>query len=437
MAGRLRGKGPDSTTAVAFVAFNSSNQIWNTNTLSFENASSNNTTNYAITAMQQSTSAWYAGNEPAGAIYYVLALSPITFPMVIFWEDTLVLPDVISASSGGLPTVDASNNVHGVTNPVTLTSAYDAAKTAAAPGSQMDLVSAPNANATTSFATAVWAFGTRTLTGFGSLVASVAAAILKTPANLLGTNSDNSVQLPNPAPSGYGGGSGGGGNGAYPLNVLITDLVGNPIQGALVSASVNNTTPIQANPTGINGTTSFSLDGETWQFAVWVSGYRFTPANVLIPAVNNTTTFAITPNSIYVPPVVPQTPLPIATVFIGDNSPPDTEPLFRVAQGSTRKLGFQLNLASGAGWNTTSVVSIDLEWQPHYGTPQPPITAHSNDPEAAWSTGLVVVEVTPSDLTVAYGTMDCSMVITLSNGETVIEPIGNIFVIKRPGYPEP
>ena len=53
--------------------------------------------------------------------------------------------------------------VGGVRDPVTLTSAYDAAKTAAPTAAEN--------------ATAVWAAGTRTLTSFGTLVADVAAAV--------------------------------------------------------------------------------------------------------------------------------------------------------------------------------------------------------------------------------------------------------------------
>ena len=70
-----------------------------------------------------------------------------------------------------------------------LTSAYDAAKTAAQAGDEMDLVDAPNGTAVTAIqsglsthsaadaATAVWAAGTRTLTSFGTLAADAAAAV--------------------------------------------------------------------------------------------------------------------------------------------------------------------------------------------------------------------------------------------------------------------
>jgi hypothetical protein len=61
----------------------------------------------------------------------------------------------------------------------------------------------------TACATAVWAAGTRTLTSLGAIVSSVAAAILKTPANLLATDSTGAVALPATAPDGYGASSGG------------------------------------------------------------------------------------------------------------------------------------------------------------------------------------------------------------------------------------
>ena len=56
---------------------------------------------------------------------------------------------------------------------MTLTSAYDAAKTAAQAGNQMDLVNAPNATALTAIGTSVWAAGTRTLTSFGTLISDI------------------------------------------------------------------------------------------------------------------------------------------------------------------------------------------------------------------------------------------------------------------------
>jgi len=67
----------------------------------------------------------------------------------------------------------------------------------AVPGDEMDLVDAPNATALSALATAVWAAGTRTLTSFGSLVSSVASAILAVPANLLKTNASGQVETSN------------------------------------------------------------------------------------------------------------------------------------------------------------------------------------------------------------------------------------------------
>lgn len=60
---------------------------------------------------------------------------------------------------------------------MTLTSAYDKAKTASAPGDKMDIVDAPNATGLTAIATAVWGAGTRSLTTFGTLVSDAATAV--------------------------------------------------------------------------------------------------------------------------------------------------------------------------------------------------------------------------------------------------------------------
>lgn len=49
-----------------------------------------------------------------------------------------------------------------------------------AAGAQMDLVNAPNATALTAMAAGVWAYGTRTLTGFGTLVADIWAYATRT-----------------------------------------------------------------------------------------------------------------------------------------------------------------------------------------------------------------------------------------------------------------
>ena len=67
----------------------------------------------------------------------------------------------------------------------TLTADYDAAKTAAPAGAQMDLVNAPNATAITAIqsglstltAQQVWEYGTRTISSFGSLVSDIATAV--------------------------------------------------------------------------------------------------------------------------------------------------------------------------------------------------------------------------------------------------------------------
>jgi len=73
-----------------------------------------------------------------------------------------------------------------------LTAAYDAAKTAAAAGAQMDLINAPNATALTAIGASVWATTTRTLSGFGTLAADVATAVWGAVTRTLTAFSDSS-----------------------------------------------------------------------------------------------------------------------------------------------------------------------------------------------------------------------------------------------------
>jgi hypothetical protein len=91
---------------------------------------------------------------------------------------------------------------------MTLTSTYDAAKTAAAPGAKMDLIDAPN------------------LTGVGVIATAATADILATPANKLATDGSGHVTTTNP---------GGGGATAdeiadkilaTPANLIATDADG-------------------------------------------------------------------------------------------------------------------------------------------------------------------------------------------------------------------
>lgn len=67
----------------------------------------------------------------------------------------------------------------------TLTSAYDAAKSAAPAGAKMDIVDVPNATALTAVAVAVWSATTRTLSSFGSLVADTVSAVWSAAARTL------------------------------------------------------------------------------------------------------------------------------------------------------------------------------------------------------------------------------------------------------------
>lgn len=69
----------------------------------------------------------------------------------------------IKASTDNLPASPAATG-----DAMTLTAAYDAAKSAAQAGDKMDIIDSPNATAVSAVATGVWSAGTRTITG-GSL----------------------------------------------------------------------------------------------------------------------------------------------------------------------------------------------------------------------------------------------------------------------------
>ena len=76
-----------------------------------------------------------------------------------------------------------------------LTSAYDAAKTAAAPGAKMDIVDAPNSTGLAAIGSAVWSISTRILTAFGFTVntnANSTETAIKAKTDLIATNSADS-----------------------------------------------------------------------------------------------------------------------------------------------------------------------------------------------------------------------------------------------------
>jgi hypothetical protein len=119
---------------------------------------------------------------------------------------------------------------------------------------------------------AIWSAGTRTLSGFGSLVSSIASAILKTPANLIGTNSDNSVQLPNPPPNGYGGSTALGPlfvnqNTGGTDNLRYVDSLGNGVDGATIV--IFQATDWPANPQNALAVSTTGPDGR-WTTPVYL-----------------------------------------------------------------------------------------------------------------------------------------------------------------------
>lgn len=100
------------------------------------------------------------------------------------------IPDIAAGSANGLPVVgsamtltaayDAAKTAAQAGSAMTLTAAYDAAKTAAPAGAQMDLVSAPNATALTAFVAAINAAfveGTITKLQYDRIMLSVSAGI--------------------------------------------------------------------------------------------------------------------------------------------------------------------------------------------------------------------------------------------------------------------
>lgn len=94
----------------------------------------------------------------------------------------VIVPVTLTTEGGDLETIKGKTNnlpasPAATGDAMTLTSAYDAAKTASQAGDQMDLVDAPNATAISAFVSAIWGAATRTLTGFGTLASDVATAV--------------------------------------------------------------------------------------------------------------------------------------------------------------------------------------------------------------------------------------------------------------------
>lgn len=108
MAGKLRGKGRDAVTTHVFVAFNAANNVWNG--AAFESWLDAHITDYAITATQQGLSTWFIGDEPAGAAYYLLVVTPIAVPLVVVWEDTLPVTTPTGPSQVTLTFTDQDSN---------------------------------------------------------------------------------------------------------------------------------------------------------------------------------------------------------------------------------------------------------------------------------------------------------------------------------------
>lgn len=185
---------PTGETIVAAIR-NLEGQIYNTDTPGFEAYDGGNVSDYEIATSEQGDTGWYSFTFPvlAAGIYTISAhIDTIeSDPLgggTVRWDGS----DLVYTSVPGdeMDLVDAPNATavtaiqDGLAVPgdaMTLTEAYDAAKTAAQAGDEMDLESATittiKSGLSTLDAAGVWAHGTRTLSSFGTLVADIVAAV--------------------------------------------------------------------------------------------------------------------------------------------------------------------------------------------------------------------------------------------------------------------
>ena len=175
------------------------------------------------------------------------------------WVKVADLPANFSAMAisvdGAIGEVTFVDATAGVTNPVTLISAYDAAKTAATQ-------------------TSVTAIKTKT----DQLVFTVANQV---DANAL-----------------TGGGGGGGGSGANAVTITVTDG-STPIQSAHVRVTRGVLSYLVTSDS--SGYAAFSLDDGSWIISITASGYTFAPVTLAIDASHRTFTEAMTEHSVPTP----------------------------------------------------------------------------------------------------------------------------------------
>lgn len=108
---------------------------------------------------------------------------------------------------------------------------------------------------------------------------------------------------------------------------------------------------------------------------------------------------------------------------------------FQTYEGNQLALPFELRREGIMGtWDVSTASQIALEVTRPDGTNMAPILAQSAHPDASWSTGIVVVVISGSDVTAAIGTYPYSLTVSIA-GQIITAGTGLIEVLDRPGFP--
>ena len=82
----------------------------------------------------------------------------------------------------------------------------------------------------------------------------------------------------------------------------------------------------------------------------------------------------------------------------------DSQLRLKVGEGDTRRVSLTLrDYGARTGRNLSEYSSILFEWEDARSVPQTPIAMSPTTAGASWSTGIIVVEIGPNDLTAAIG----------------------------------
>jgi hypothetical protein len=82
----------------------------------------------------------------------------------------------------------------------------------------------------------------------------------------------------------------------------------------------------------------------------------------------------------------------------------DSQLRLKVGEGDTRRISLTLrDYGSRIGRDLSGYSSILFEWEDVRNVPQTPIPMSSSTAGASWSTGVIVFEIGPNDLTYAVG----------------------------------